>query len=94
MRIWEEATRLSTSMRCDCTSVQLSTAVGRSADPLDSRFEVQWESKEMPRQAGDRIVGTYGLGVEREDDKGKLTTLLRPKVITDAVLRHAATLHE
>jgi hypothetical protein len=89
--IWTDAAHLSISMRRDCISVQLFATMGSTGAPLDNNVEVKWESKSMPREATDHVLGTYALGVQRMEATRAKTTLLRCKVITDAVLRHAAS---
>jgi hypothetical protein len=92
VKIWDEATRLALAMRHDCTSVQLSVTMKHTEGRLDETVEIQWESKDMPREHGDRILGTYAFGVQKKEESGKKTTLLRTKVVTDAVRRYVVSM--
>jgi hypothetical protein len=66
----------------------MKTAGGR----LTESVEVQWESMDMPRKEGDIILGTYAFGVSKRDETGRKKTLLRPKVVTDAVRRYVESM--
>jgi hypothetical protein len=91
LSIWQEAARLSISMRRDCISVQLFASIKYMRAPLDDTIEVKWESKHMPRKSIDHVLGTYALGVQKMESTRTKTTLLRSKVVTDALLRYASS---
>jgi hypothetical protein len=46
----------------------------------------QWD--DIPSKKSDRILTTYAFGLEKTDEHGR-TSLLVPKVVTEAILRHA-----
>jgi hypothetical protein len=91
LSIWMEAARVSISMRRDCISVQMFATMKSSGAPLDETAEVKWDFKDMPGETMDHVLGTYALGVQKIEATGAKATLLRCKVVTDAVLRHASS---
>jgi hypothetical protein len=86
--IYENARQLSVIMKRDVVSIQASIILGSVAEDSHGSNETIWA--EMGEMAGDLVVGDYGLGLVKTYEDGKTTVLLRAKVATEALIRHAS----
>lgn len=56
----------------------------------DSSYDPQSEDSiwpEMGAKAGDEVIGVYGLGLQKSTPTGHTVVVVKPKVITNALLR-------
>jgi hypothetical protein len=88
-RLFKDAFALANTSRQDLVSAEMSLVTASCSAALDpAAVEVQWP--EMGARSSDAICGIYAFGLRKRTEKGEDTLLIRPKVITDSLLRYAA----
>lgn len=85
--IVRDAHHLSLVVKRDILSVRMSVTLGgRLGRPFDPQAEESvWP--EMGAKAGDPVIGHYSLGLQKCTANGEIIPLVRPRVITSALLR-------
>ncbi|KZP34681.1 hypothetical protein FIBSPDRAFT_846797 [Athelia psychrophila] len=84
--VMHDAHELSLVLKRDILSVRVMAALRHRGGPYDPQFEDSvWP--EMGAQAGDRVIGVYGLGLQKVTPAGDNVAVVKPKVITSALLR-------
>ncbi|EPQ53306.1 hypothetical protein GLOTRDRAFT_122482 [Gloeophyllum trabeum ATCC 11539] len=82
---YKMARELSLVMKRDVLAVRL--MVGAVSEGTFDHRAVDSQWPEMGVKEGDRIVGAYGLGLSKLSADGRLQSLTRPKVVTEALFR-------
>jgi hypothetical protein len=86
--LFKDAATLALSVRRDHLSSRMMIIMEIPAD-IEEDPDVQWA--EMGDQPTDKIIGYYSLGLLSEDGHGTKKILLRPKVVTAALIRFIST---
>ncbi|KAK6974607.1 hypothetical protein R3P38DRAFT_3132336 [Favolaschia claudopus] len=89
-KIYTEARQLSLSVRRDMLSVRMKVLVPASEGddflPFSSEcMDAAWS--DMKVVEGDAVVSPYKFGLQRTDDTGRSSLLIKPKAVTTALLR-------
>jgi hypothetical protein len=85
--IYDDAFRLADTSRRDVVSVHAMLVIAPSVSDLNpAHVEVQWA--EMGGRSTDAVCGTYAFGLRTKAANGKRTILLRPKVVTEGLVRY------
>jgi hypothetical protein len=88
--IYAEARKVASSARRDHVSSQLRISITPSKQEMSiidtSRVEIQWAGIVAPEK-NDRVLGTFSFGLQKLEETGSPTVLLRPKVITAGLER-------
>ncbi|KAK7028315.1 hypothetical protein R3P38DRAFT_2935337 [Favolaschia claudopus] len=92
-KIYTEARQLSLSVRRDMLSVRMKVLVPASEGddflPFSSEcMDAAWS--DMKVVEGDAVVSPYKFGLQRTDDTGRSSLLIKPKAVTTALLRWLA----
>jgi hypothetical protein len=88
LRLYRDAHKLAVFIRRDYLSARMQVSVVAPNETLGpSRAMAQWD--DIPSDKDDRILATYALGLNKTDEHNLQAVLLVPKVVTEAVLRHA-----
>jgi hypothetical protein len=91
LRLYRDAHDLALIVRRDYLSARMEVSVVAPNQTLESSLAAsQWD--DIPSKKSDRILTTYAFGLEKTDEHGRRTSLLVPKVVTEAILRHALPL--
>jgi hypothetical protein len=87
LRLYQDAHELALIVRRDYLSARMEVSVVAPDQTLESsRATLQWDDIQCKK--GDQVLTTYAFGLEKTDEHGR-TSLLVPKVVTEAILRHA-----
>ena len=88
--IIHDAHQLSLLLKRDILSAQMTVSLNhRVGEQYDPQMEESvWP--EMGLKAGDTIVGVYGFGLRKVASNGESVEVIKPKVITSALLREVA----
>jgi hypothetical protein len=88
LAILKSAYKLALTTRRDYLSAQIYVSIANLGQELDvSQAENRWS--DIPTQGGDRVLANYSFGLEKVDERAQKAVLLRPKVVTDSLLRSA-----
>jgi hypothetical protein len=89
-KIYNEAFTLSTMVKRDVLSAKMLVVISPSPERMPTidlaRVDVQWPMDDEP--PAKQVLGTYSFGLVKSDESGVTTVLLRPKVVTNQLLRH------
>ncbi|KAF8147761.1 hypothetical protein K438DRAFT_1779861 [Mycena galopus ATCC 62051] len=91
--IYNEANQLSIMARRDVLSVRMAVVVGADAKgnhlPYDPNSMASvWP--DMKLVDGDEVIALYKFGLKKSNEKGQLARLIKPEVVTTALLRDLA----
>lgn len=86
-KLWFQALALAISVRRDCLSSQMTVIMISSREAYDpDQMALAWD---LPAKEGDYVLGTYSVGLLKQDEKGTETILIQPRVFTNGLLRFA-----
>lgn len=88
--LYDEANRISVIARRDVLSVRMSVVTAPESKgvylPFDPKMAIGvWP--DMGVSAGDEVIGLYKFGLRKQTERGESSYLIKPEVITAALLR-------